>query len=191
MRNLILLALLLAACTPQAAPTPLPSAQVSTSVATPSPTLFFEAATYRDPQAGIELDYPASWILLDGETQSRGSYVQIASWDPGPNGISSIPEGGSVLQITIYLWEPTGDLDARVNIRRNNFVDSGNQILAEEELSLNGERAVRFRLLATDGSEALFYLLALGERYLELSGTGDLLTLDAAMRSLRIAPRTQ
>lgn len=95
----------------------------------------------------------------------RGSYVQIASWDPGPDGISSIPEGGSVLQIAIYLWNPTGDLDARVEMRRVNFIDSGNQILAEKELSVDGERAVRFHLLATDGSETLVYLLALGDRY--------------------------
>ncbi len=188
MRPLILVSLLLAACTPLPATTPLPAAQVSFFENTPVPV---DLATYRDPDAGLELDYPASWTVVGGETQSRGSYIQIASWDPGPDGIGSIPEGGSVLQIAIYLWDPTGDLDARVEMRHANFVDSGSQILAEEEISLNGERAVRFHLLAMDGSETLVYLLALGDRYLELSGLGDLPTLDAAMLTLRIGAASQ
>jgi hypothetical protein len=190
-RPLLLISLLLVACTPQATatPAPLPSAQVNLSESTLVPVV--DLATYRDAEAGLELDYPAGWTVAGGETQSRGSYVQIASWDPGPGGISSIPEGGSVLGIAIYLWDPTGDLDARVKMRRANFVDSGNQILAEEELLVNGERTVRFHLLSTDGSETIIYLLALGDRYLELSGLGDLPTLDAAMRSLRIGAASQ
>lgn len=180
----------LAACTTQATvtPVPLPTAQVSHFQNTLAP---IDLATYRDAEAGLELDYPAGWTVVGGETQSRGSYVQIASWDPSLGGISSIPEGGSVLGIAIYLWDPTGDLDARVEMRRANFVDSSNQILAEEELLVNGERAVRFHLLSTDGSGTIIYLLALGDRYLELSGLGDLPTLDAAMRSLRIGAASQ
>jgi len=182
--------LFLAACNPQAAvmPTPLPTALVSS--ATPQPTktpgLPFTAVTYRDEEAGFELEYPASWFLMDGETQSRGAYVQITSWDPGPGGIQSIPEGGSVLQIAIYLWEPTHNLDARLAMRRDSFTASGNSILEEEELSPAGERVVRLKLRLTDGSQALFYLAVLGDRYLELSGSGDLAALDASMRTLRI-----
>jgi len=182
--------LFLTACNPQAAvsPTPLPTAVISsaTPLPTETPGLPFTAATYRDEEAGFELEYPASWFLMDGETQSRGAYVQITSWDPGPGGIQSIPEGGSVLQITIYLWEPTHDLDARLAMRRDSFTASGNSILEEEELSLGGERVVRLKLRLTDGSQALFYLATLGDRYLELSGSGDLATLDASMRTLRI-----
>lgn len=190
MRYLIIIILLLAACAPQpAVPTaPLPTAQVSQSESTPVPVGF---STYRDPEAGLALDYPDTWTVVVGETQSRGSYVQIESWDPGPDGITSLPAGESILQIAIFLWEPINDLDARVNMRRDNFTGSGNQIIAEEEVSLNGERAVRFQLLTTDGSETLMYLLVLGDRYLELSGIGDLATLDAAMRTLRIGAAAQ
>ena len=71
-------------------------------------------------------------------------------------------------------------------MRRDSFTASGNSILEEEELSLGGERVVRLKLRLTDGSQALFYLATLGDRYLELSGSGDLATLDASMRTLRI-----
>jgi len=151
----------------------------------------FEAATYRDEEAGFELDYPASWFLLGGEVQSRGSYVQIASWDPGPGGVQSIPDGASLLQIAIYEWEPTHDLDARLAMRRNNFTDSGNAILEEQELTLFGARVVRLKLQLTDGSQSLIYLAALGDRYLELSGSGDLVTMDTSMLTLRIDASAQ
>ncbi|MEX2162262.1 MAG: hypothetical protein WD751_10150 [Anaerolineales bacterium] len=188
---LLIPALLLAACgSPATEPTvafDLPTAQVlvteTVAVATALP---FEAATYRDAEAGFELQYPAAWFVIGGETQSRGSYVQIVSWDAGANGITETPTGESVLQITIYQWDPTHDLDARVSMRRSNFVDSGNVILEEEQLSLGGQPAVRFLLQATDGSQALFLMLELGDRYLEVSGTGDIATLDAAMRTLVI-----
>jgi hypothetical protein len=188
---LLIPVLLLAACSaPAAEPTAaldLPTAQVlvteTVAVATALP---FEAAVYRDAEAGFELQYPAAWFVIGGETQSRGSYVQIISWDAGPNGITEIPAGESVLQITIYQWDPTHDLDARVSMRRNNFVDSGSVILEEEQLSLGGQPAVRFLLQATDGSQALFLILELGDRYLELSGSGDIATLDATMHSLVI-----
>jgi len=189
MRKLMLFALLLAACSPQAAATvaPLPTAQVKAITPAVLPTLPFAAATYRDEQAGLELQYPAAWFLVGGEAQSRGAYTQIASWDPGPNGIQSTPEDGSILQISIYQWEPTQDLDARLNLRRDNFSGSGNSILEEEQLTLGGVRVVRLKIQLTDGSQVLVYLAELGDRYLELSGSGDLATLDASMQSLRIA----
>lgn len=195
MRKLILLTFVLAACSPlpAATQTALPTAQVSaaTSAPTASPALPFEAATYRDEEAGFELDYPDSWFLLGGEVQSRGSYVQIASWDPGPGGIESIPQGASLLQIAIYEWEPTQDLDARLAMRRNNFTDSGNTILEEGELTLAGARVVRLKLQLTDGSQTLIYLAALGDRYLELSGSGDLAIVDASLSTLRIDASVQ
>ena len=166
----------------------LPTAQVlATTVASPvAPSLPFEPATYRDADAGFRIEYPANWYVIGGETQSRGSYVQIVSWDPGPGGITEIPAGESVLQITIYLWEPTHNLDARVDMRRNNFIDSGNAILEEGELALGEQRAFRFLTQAADGTQGLFFMLELGDRYLELSGSGDIPTLDAAIRTLTI-----
>jgi hypothetical protein len=93
--------------------------------------------------------------------------------------------------MAIYLWEPTHDLDARLAMRRNNFTDSGNTIMEEQELTLFGARVVRLKLQLTDGSQSLIYLAALGDRYLELSGSGDLVTLDTSMLTLRIDASAQ
>lgn len=185
-------AIFLAACSPSLAPTALPTPgaieTVETAVATePQPaSLPFEAATYSDVERGIELQYPADWFVVGGETQTRGSYVQIVSWDPGTAGISEIPAGESVLQIAIYQWDPKHDLAARVEMRRNNFTASGNTILEEEALMLGSVSAVRMLVLNTDGSQSVFLFTELGEDYLELSGSGDIAKLDASMRTLTI-----
>jgi hypothetical protein len=50
---------------------------------------------------------------------------------------------------------------------------------------------VRLKLQLTDGSQSLIYLAALGDRYLELSGSGDLVTLDTSMLTLRIDASAQ
>lgn len=187
----LVITFLLAACNPAAAPTELPAPAVIDTVAvTPTPeatALPFEAATYTDAANGIQLLYPADWFVLGGETQSRGAYVHIASWDPGAGGLTEIPEGESVLQITIYQWDPQRDLAARVEMRRNNFIASGNTILEEETLMLGSVTAVRILLQNTDGSLSLVLFTELGEDYLELSGNGDIPTLDAAMRTLIIS----
>lgn len=189
----VLFAAALAACAaPVAQPTAVaeqPTAAVlatETATVAAEPTLPFEPATYRDDAAGFQLQYPAAWYVIGGETQSRGSYVQIVSWDAGPNGITEIPAGESVLQITIYQWDPTHNLDARVQMRRDNFTASGNTIVEEETLDLNGARVVRILLQTTDGSQSVVFLAELGDRYLELSGNGDIATLDAALRTLAI-----
>lgn len=185
---------LLAACSPQAAPSatalltevPTEAAATVTPEVTTTAALPFEAATYRDDTVGFGLQFPAAWFLVGGEAGSRGEYIQITSWDPGAGGIQSVPEGESVLQIAIYQWDPQHDLDARLAMRRDAFTNSGNTILEEDELDLGGARVVRLKLQLTDGAETLFYLAELGDRYLELSGSGDLETLDAAMGTLRI-----
>jgi hypothetical protein len=188
--GLVIALSLLVACNQTAESSPtvgeLPTPVAVTPLANVTPVLPFTPATHRDAEAGFELQYPTEWFILGGEMQSRSAYVQIASWDPGPNGITEILSGESVLQITIYQWEPTHDLDARVQMRRNNLLDSGNTILEEEELEFSGARVVRFLLQGTDGVQALFFFAELGDRYLELSGTGDIATLDAAARTLVI-----
>lgn len=185
--------LALAACaSPAAAPTatnaPTETAAAPAASATPeAAALPFTPATYRDEANGFELDYPAEWNNLGGESQSRGSFVQIVSWQQAGPGISEIPEGGSVLQIGLNAWEPVGDLNARVDMRRGNFVDSGNTILEEGFVTLpSGARVYRILLQTTDGNQSLIYLGLVGDLYLELSGSGDIAILDASMATLRI-----
>lgn len=160
---------------------------VATVAATEASELPFEAQTYRDEANGFAIEVPASWNFLGGESQSRGGYVQFASWQLENGVFDFIPEGQSLLQIAINLWEPQYDLDARFAMRRQNFLGSGNLILEEEELLLAGDvRVMRLLLESTDGEQSLIFLSELGADYLELSGNGDIAILEAAMRSLRI-----
>jgi hypothetical protein len=187
---IVLIVTTLAACNP-AAVTEMPTlATIDTVTMTPTAELAalpFEAATYSDEANGFQLQYPADWFVVGGEAQSRGSFVQIASWDPGSAGISEIPAGESVLQIAIYQWDPKNDLAARVEMRRGNFIASGNTILEEETLLLANVEAVQMLVQNTDGSQSLVLFTVLGEDYLELSGNGDIATLDASMRTLVIS----
>lgn len=46
-----------------ASPTPLPTAQVTpATIATPTPVIW---STYRNPRAGLALDFPAGWLVVD------------------------------------------------------------------------------------------------------------------------------
>jgi hypothetical protein len=189
---LSLVACKFAYATPTATPPLPPPATEALQAGTLTPTtaaaipLPFTAATYRDEDNGFEFDYPAEWNEIGGETQSRGYYQQIVSWEQPPGGITEIPEGGTVLQITVYAWEPVNDLDARLEMRRDNFTNSGNSILADEAITLAS--GVSGQRILVEGSEgpALLFFTTLGDLYLELSGSGDIELLDAAMRSLRI-----
>jgi len=143
---------------------------------TPIPQPAFEAMTYRDGEAGFEFDYPAGWTFDPGEHQSRGYYVQFYSWDWQPGDpIDPLPDGGTVLSVTVQLWDPKNDLEAFINQRKLAWDASGISIISEELLFLVGDRpAAQFTVQGVNGSQAFFLLTTNGEDYLVLSGNGDL-----------------
>lgn len=189
--------LLFAACTPapvtEAPPLPAETAAPAIIPAeTPvAPALSFEAAEYRDEDAGFAFDYPASWVA-DSAPQSgggRGYYVQFTSWARDPNQpIDAVPAGETILQATVLLWDPTHALDQYVAQRKTAWEASGFAIVSEEELTLSGGwRALVFNVSTPD--ETAFFLFAeLGDRYLELSGSGDLALLAEIAGTLRPIP---
>jgi len=186
---LALLALLLAACAAPAQPTSVslePAPTVAEATAQPiEPS--FEATTYQDAEGRFSLEYPASWQILGGESGPRGDYVQIASWDPGAAGFESLPPGESLLQMTVYQWDPKGDLAARIEMRRTAFNNSGITIAEESELAFEGgPAAVRMRLVSS-GEESIVYFFVLGDEYLEVSGSGDLELLDQIIQTFEYA----
>lgn len=153
----------------------------------PVPQLAFEAATYRDEEAGFEFDYPVGWAFDPGEHQSRGYYIQFYSWEwqPGDQ-IDSLPEGETILSVTLQLWDPKNDLEAFINQRKLAWDASGISILSEERLTLAGDRpAAQFVVQGSDGSQAYFLLTTNGEDYLVLSGNGDLSLLAEIAQTLR------
>ncbi|HRN51109.1 MAG TPA: hypothetical protein PLC52_09565 [Anaerolineales bacterium] len=187
---LLLTALLFAACAaPAVSPTQVaeaPPPTVAAAAPTESPTEAtptFAATTFVDAQGRFSFKYPDSWVVLGGEAGSRGDYVQIASWEPDGAELENLPRGESLLQVTVYQWDPKGDLAARVEMRRTALNTSGIQIAEEETVSFaDGPDAVRMRLVQ-NGEETLVYYFVLGDAYLELSGQGDLQLLDQVMRS--------
>lgn len=187
---LFVLGLVLAACS-AAAPTPSPTSPLPATDVPPAPqptatqAVTFDAALYQDPAGRYELDYPAGWTVDAAQGGSRGGYVQFTSWAHDGN-IQKIPAGESLLQVTVYLWDPKNDLDARLEMRKTAFESSGNTILEEDEIEFpGGERGVRLLLQTTDGEQSLVVIAELGEDYLEISGVGDMALLDAIIRTFR------
>jgi len=166
-------------------PTATEAATEAPSAGVPS----FEATTYEDPAGRFSFQYPASWVVLGGEAGSRGQYVQIASWDPGDAPVESLPRGESQLQVAVYQWDPKGDLDARLDMRRTAFINSGIEIVEETVLPLaTGPDGVRM-LLHSNGEEILQYFFLLGDEYLEFTALGDFQVLDEAIATFVYGPR--
>jgi hypothetical protein len=186
----VVITLLLVGCgqTPIATPTeslPAPSTD-TVVVVTPVSVPSFDAEVYRDELGRFEITYPVGWMVDASQAGSRGSIVQITSWQHPEGGITEIPADGSILGITVYQWDPKSDLAARIAMRRTNFLDSGNLILEENEISYPGGPAgLRLLLQTTDGQQSLITLLQLGDDYLELSGSGDIPLLEEILSTFR------
>lgn len=129
---------------------------------------------YEDGQGRFQFLYPAGWMLSGDQGGSRGSYVQLTSWQHDPAGFSEIPEGETVVQVAIYQWDPTGDLPARIEMRRSALLASGNVIVEETPVAYpNGPSGVRMLIEDTNGDLSVLVFLLLGDDYLELSGLGN------------------
>lgn len=154
---------------------------------TPVQVLAFVATTYRDEAAGFEFDYPAGWAFDSGEQHSRGYYVQFYSWDwqPGDQ-IDSLPEGETILSVTVQLWDPKNNLEAFIDQRKLAWDSSGISILSEERLFLAGDRpAAQFIVQGVDGAQTFFLLTTNGDNYLVLSGNGSLNLLAEIAHTVR------
>src|SRR3990170_202273 len=167
------------------ASSPAPTATPPEPTAVPGPS--FEAATYRDPSAGFEFDYPSSWTVGPVEQYSRGGITAFTSWsrstDIFPN---ETPPGETRMDATVQLWDPTGDLNAFVAQRRPAWDASGISVLAEESLTLSdGRPAAEFVVQGADGPQALFFFTTISDKYLVLSGVGDLALLAEVARTVR------
>lgn len=128
-----------------------------------APALPLEA-TYFDEVAGIAFDYPLAWTVA-GEVQPgyRGSVVQLTA------------DGQPRLDVAILLWEPTSDLPAYIASRKTAWEASRIAVLSEELFPLaDGRPAVAFAIQTQTGEQAYFFYTTIAERYLQLSGSGDL-----------------
>ena len=136
----------------------------------------FTSTTYRDELHGFELEHPESWTVSDPPEQySRGSIVQLTA------------EGEPVLDIAVQLWEPTNDLEAFIELRNQAWEGSGTKILSEDRLSIDENvEGARFVVRTASGEEAMFFYAAIGDRYLALSGAGDVALLSKIVETVRL-----
>jgi len=169
------------------APSAAPDATETPAPPTAVPALSFEPTTYRDPSAGFQFDYPASWTVGPVEQQSRGGITAFTSWsrpsDVLPN---ETPPGETRMDASVQLWDPTGDLNAFVAQRRAAWDASGIAVLSEEGWTLSdGRPALAFVVEGVDGAQGFFFFMTIGEKYLVLSGDGDLGLLAEIARTVR------
>ncbi len=200
MRRLIVYALLpvalLSACGPKAVSTGLSSATVAaptillaaTDVPAPAaataPALSFVPATYQDQANGFELEYPADWTSSPNtQIGSRGSQALLLS--PGASA-ENLPDGATRITITIYQWDPKGDLTAYADHRKSAWEGSLSTVEQQLEGDLPGGRAaVDFVVRGPDGATTFVLLTTLGEQYLEIAGEGDLALVQEVAHTLR------
>ena len=148
----------------------------------PAPS--FESQTYVNEAVGFALDYPASWLVQETVIGQRGTQVVFVS-SPELFGAATMPEGGSRVSMTIYDWDPKNDLPAYVEKTKNSWAASGFTILEEQALTLElGLAAVRFMVRSSDTTFPVL-IAAIWEKYLFLSGEGDLSLVKEILVRLR------
>ena len=136
-----------------------------------------EKAGYRNAENGFELLYPASWHLDEQVLGSRasGALFYVTDTDEEP-----------IFSAVVYLWDPKNDLDAWLEQRRQSWSGSGATVLSEEELTVtDGHRAIQFELQWVGGQTTNYMFMEVGERYLELFGSGDLENFGEIIATLR------
>ena len=185
------LLIVLSACAPVAADTPVAPVATDTTVpalpaatepaampmaSPPSPKLpvaSFESQTYINDSASFALDYPAGWTVNEMVVGPRGTQIQFLS-APELAEAASLPEGATRVSANIYQWDPKNDLAAYVDHMKTAWEASGFTILDEQELMLDlGVPARQFTVQTAEG-QAVFLIAALGDQYLVVSGEGDL-----------------
>ena len=191
-----ILVIVLAACAPTSSPTnpALPSpthsaSPTSLAVATvqPKPTQAprsFAATTYKDETSGFKVDYPLGWTLAPKtRLGSRGEAAQLFS--PGTTAEKLLP-GGTRLGITMYQWDPKGDLAAYATHRKTAWESGGSSIVSTTSGDLvDGRKQMSFTIQGPDKMKAFFLLTTVGEQYLEIAGDGNLALIEEIAQTMR------
>lgn len=164
-----------------------PECRVGSIVFSMSPQLSFESAVYQDESAGYAFDYPADWTQ-EGPTIAgdRGYIAQFTSYSHEPGEIPDVqPPGSSQLQASVLLWDPKNQLEAYINHHKQGWALSGNSILMEERHTLNGDLQAASFVIDSFGTPTYFLLAAIGDRYLVISGQGEMDLLDEIGNTVR------
>lgn len=173
---LVLVSLALSACslpTIPAAPTdlqpPVPTDEIP-GMKLPAPP--FEAQTYIDEKLGFAFDYPLGWTVTEPMFSERAAKVQLLS-SPDLANLETLPGGATRLSVTVYEWDPRNDLAAAAANWKTAWESSGFTVLEEELILEQGLPARQFTVQTPDAT-VVHLVTALGDRYLMLSGEGNL-----------------
>ena len=148
------------------------------------PAASFESQTYINEEIGFALDYPVGWTVTETVLGDRGKQIQFLS-APELADVSILPENAARLTAVVYQWDPKNDLAAYVATRKTAWENSGFTIVEETPLVLDlGLNAVQFELKTPDSS-AVVLITALRDRYLVLSGDGNLPLVKEIVQRLR------
>ncbi len=173
------------AATLQPADTTQPSMPEPTAASQPTAVaLSFTPATYDASAEGYQLEYPSDWTAVPiSRVGSRGSQGQLFS--PGSSA-DTLAEGGTRMAMTVYEWDPMSDLAAFVQQRLDAWQSSGFTIAKQDEGTLqNGNPYSSFVIQTPDDHQAFFLFTTLGEKYLEISGEGNLALAEEIARTVR------
>lgn len=171
------------------APTPVPATPTE-----PAPTTTL--ATYRNPEVGFELDYPADWSLTTTTPPPGPVMLDTVAYlyshpqgTPPPKGGEGPVEGLKIDVIVIYDPSITQSLDQAVAWQKTGLSESQGQIVSEERQTLpSGLEAVRLHSTSPRGNGVVM-MAKVGQAIILLGGSGtDLSRFDEVARTLRALP---
>ncbi len=159
-------------------------APAMTTTLEPTESLSFTPETYEDASDKFAFQYPADWTLLPEQIiGDRGAQTVLLS--PGSS-VETLADGGSRVLLFRYRWDPKNDLSAWSAQRKQAWEASGMVILDESTRELADGRAVIDLLMqSVDGSQVLFSLTTIGDRYMEINAQGNLELCKEILGTLR------
>jgi LysM repeat protein len=150
--------------------------------------------TYRDEIGGFELDYPASWSVVDVtpemKEQALAYSITFMSWLPSEPGTDALPEGGSKIDVSVTK-AAAASLDAAIEGRRQELAtgESAAQILSEEPWELSGGLSgVRWTAQTSQGDTFHELVTAINGNRVMVSGLGDPALFERIAATLRPLP---
>lgn len=147
---------------------------------------------FEDPYAGIAINYPAGWTVLDVpdeiKAESGGYAATFNSFDPNAGGSGGIPIGSTKFDLYIDNGSTPITFEGAVAQRRTTYEQSefDVEILSEELFTLpSGLPAARLRLDSAMGGRATEVVIVVNERMIVLGGLGDQALIDQIVDTLR------
>lgn len=151
-----------------------------------------DMSSYRDDISGFEMDYPATWSVVDvtpeARQQSTGYSITFMSWKPQEPGGHGIPEGGAKIDVSVTKGTAASP-EAAAESRRQEIAaeGSGSEIIFEEPWELpGGLAATRWTIQSVNGEQVQELVTAINGNRIVVSGYGDASEFEQIAMTLRV-----